>query len=513
MDQDHLILPTSSFERWMITISVMLATVIEVLDITIVNVSLPHMMGSLTANTEQISWVLTSYIVSAAIFMPLTGFLVARLGQKRLLLFNIVGFCITSMLCGASQSIFQIVLFRTLQGIFGASLMPLSQLIITQTFPESERGLGMAVWGIGVMSGPVLGPTIGGYITEALNWRWIFYFNGPICIIAFFMALRFVKESPRRFIKIDWPGLILMATGIGCLQLFLDQGNQNDWFESTAISWLAITCVVCLTLFIARGLHVKNNIINLKLFKDYNFTSCTIMLALYMAGFFSVLSLQPILLETVLNYPTTTAGLVMAPRGIASAISMLVAAKFYKYIDVRYLIGAGSILAFAGAYWTSTFNLDVNTQKIVYSSLLQGFGIGLFFGPISVISISSLKKTDIPEGTGLFNFGRSIGSSIGISIVNTILTRSTQISWNELSGHINESNQNFFMWMNHQNLDINQPNIMQIVAHQIFNHASMIAFVSVFHLIAISYIIIFLLTPFLKPLAAIPDSTSTATHI
>lgn len=490
---------TDPFERWMITISVMLVAVLEVIDMTIVNVALPNMMGALGANADQITWVLTSYIVSSAICMPLTGFLVTRLGRRRLLLINIVGFLISSMLCGMSVTLPQMVFFRTLQGIFGATLVPMSQYILRDSFPPNEQGKAMAIWGIGIMAGPVLGPTIGGYITESMNWRWIFYVNVPVCIMAFLMTLKFISETPRSKPFIDWPGLFLMAVGIGAFQIFLDQGNEYNWFDSNGILILFLISVYTLSYFIARGWYYPRNIINLHLFKDRNFCVATLVLTFYCMIVFGLLTLQPIMMQNFLNYPVLTTGLIMAPRGFASALSMVIVAKLMGKVDLRVLIIVGLILSAVGTYVMTETSLYMSEPYLIWSGVIQGLGMGLIFVPLSALALSTINPQHTAEGSGLFSFGRSMGSSIGISILSTIVTQETQINWNVLGGHIYQGNPNFNQWLTYSNLTLTNPNTPPILGYMLNNQASMIAFVDAYWITFWGFLFMIPLVMLLQP--------------
>ncbi|MCW5589136.1 MAG: DHA2 family efflux MFS transporter permease subunit [Legionellales bacterium] len=476
--------------RWLVIIAVMLAAIIEVLDMTIVNVSLPQMMGSLGADTDQITWVLTSYIVSSAIVMVLTGFLVDKYGRRRLLITSMSGFLISSMLCGLSMNLIQIVLFRTIQGIFGASLIPLSQYILRDTFPKHEQGMAMAIWGTGIMAAPVLGPTIGAYITEILNWRWVFYINFPVCMISLVIALRVITDSPHKNIKLDWYGLLVMALGVGSLQIFLDKGNSQGWFESKEIIFLLICAVGGITLFIIRGLTKKDSIVNLQVFKDWNFTVSTIMLAIFCICIFGIISIQPLMLERLLNYPIITTGLIMAPRGLASAVCMIIAGKLMAKYDVRIFISLGIAFSALGSWLMCRFSLDVSQSYILLTMILQGIGMGFFFVPISALSSYTLPEELIPVATGLFSFGRSLGSSIGISILSTIITRETQLNWHTLGQHLQPDNYNFIQWMNKTGFHLNDPHTLSLLGQIVGQQSQMNAFLDAFFFTTLSFSII-----------------------
>ena len=479
----------SNTERWLITITVMLVAVIEVIDITIVNVSLPNMMGSLSANFEEITWVLTSYIVSAAIFMPLTGFLVKRYGRRRLLLANIIGFMSASFLCGLSTSLFEIVLFRTLQGIFGASLVPLSQFILRDTFPKSEQGKAMAIWGIGIMAGPILGPALGGYITDLLNWRWIFFINIPVCMVAFIMTLNLISETPTQRVKIDWLGLSLMTTGIGCLQIFLDRGNIDDWFASKTIICLFFICITALTLFIVRGIRRDDNIINLQLFRDPNFGTCSFLMMTFGICLFGMLAVQPLMMINLFNYSTTLAGLVMAPRGLASAFGMVFVARTIKIYDPRLIVSSGLIFAAIGTYFMSRYNLMTDVYFMIWPALIQGFGMGLFFVPLTVLAFDTLIPQDAAEAAGLFSFSRNLGSSIGISICSTLLSRQNQVHWNTLGGHLQPANPLLHVWLSQHHTSIQSPLALLQLMNTLRQQAGMLSFINIYWFLTIGFIV------------------------
>lgn len=470
-----------------IVVTVMMVAVLEVLDSTIVTVTLPQMMGELTANANEITWVLTSYIVASAIFMPLTGFLVHRLGQKTLLMISIVGFMLSSMACGMADNLNFMIIFRVFQGIFGAALIPLSQSILRTTFPIEQQGKAMAIWGIGIMAAPIFGPTLGGYIAENANWRWIFYINVPICLLALFLAFLFVQQTPRKYIKIDYFGLLLIAIGIGGLQIFLDQGNEHDWFDSHKLTILLIVSLICIIWFILRGLRKKDNVINLSLFKDKNFTLSTIMLGLFSAAIFSLISLQPIMLETLFNYDPLHAGYVMAPRGIAVAFAMLFVPFLMKKVSVRFILLTGVIFATVGTFFYSRLSLAADNWSIIIPSLIQGFGMGLYFVPLAVAALSTTAKNLISDGSGVYGYGRMLGSSIGISTLSTVVTRETQINWSRLDGHIQPFNPNLYRWLNQAQMSLHDKITYVRLENILQQHASMQAYLDGFFMLTIMF--------------------------
>lgn len=484
----HNYLNFSPLARWTITATVMLVTIIEILDMTIVNVALPPMMGQLGANADQITWVLTSYIVASAIMMPLTGFLVARVGQKKLLLINITGFLLASMMCGLSQSLAQIVFFRVIQGMFGAALVPMSQYILSNIFAPEEQSKAMAIWGIGIMIAPILGPTLGGYITASLTWRWVFYINVPVCLLTFFLTLQFIPETKTKRAPVDWFGLFLMIVGIGALQIFLDRGNTNDWFSSKLIVILCVIWIFALAAFFIRGFRIDDNIINLRLLKNRNLTAATLVLTIFGAALFGIIAITPIMLEHLMGYTAKLAGLFMAPRGIATAIGLLLAARLSRFLDTRLIVGSGIIICAFGSWLFCQFNLYSSFYAMIIPTLFIGFGGGLFFVPLSTKALASLSDQDAAEGSGLFNFGRSLGGSIGISIISTIITRQSQINWNRLTGQIQASSDRFQHWMQLQHLSMTSAKDMTIVMNEIARQSSMIAFNDAYFAVAIALI-------------------------
>ena len=485
--------------RWFIVAAVMLSTVMEILDTTIVNVSLPHMMGSLGADRDQISWVLTSYIVAAGILMPLTGFLVGRLGTKRLLLINIVGFMFASTFCGMSVNLAEIVIFRLLQGIFGASLMPLSQYILRETFSAEEQPKAMAMWSIGVMAAPVMGPTLGGFITDNLNWRWIFFINVPICIINFFLVLAFIKSSALKVGTIDWKGMILMMISVGALQLFLDRGEVDDWFASTSICWLFIIFVVTFVWFFRHSWRTQNSIINIRLFMDRSFAFGTLMMAFFSASILGCVAIMPQMLESLFGYTSELSGISMAPRGITSAITMaFVSRLLMKGTDARFIIATGLAIGAYTMWMMSDISLDTGLGYMILVGSIQGIGIGCFFMPLSSLVYSSLPNSSIAEASGLFNFGRNLGNAIGISLLITYLDRETQANWNYLGGHINKANPNFMHWLKVNNYSLNDPHTYTRLASTLDTQANFVAYLHTYRIAAFVLIIACVMTILLK---------------
>ena len=481
--------------RILIIISVMTATLMQALDMTIINVALPHMQGSLSARPDSITWILTSYMVASAIFMPLTGYFTDILGQKKYLMISIGGFVVSSALCGISVNITQIVIFRLLQGIFGAAIVPLSQIIMANLFSDQDRGKAMAIWGIGVMIGPIIGPTLGGYITELATWRWNFYINVPIGSLCLLLLWKNLPNSSTKSRDIDWIGLILISTSIGALQYFLDRGNQLDWFESREIYIAIFLMIIGFLGFMLYNTIKKNEktVFDLTIFLDRNFAISSTLLAVFGLGLFGSTVILPLMLENLFNYPVITTGLVMAPRGITTMFSMMLVGILIKKIDARLLVTAGIIIGSCGTYIGTYYNLYISPGWVIGPIMLQGFGFGMVFVPLSTLAFATLPVNIRSEASGLFSLLRTIGGSIGISIVSTLLIRETQVAWNQLGGFINPFNPAF----KHQ-LVINPINPLNKLTLTLVQQTQMQAFVNVYAFITISFLIMIPLIFLLK---------------
>ncbi len=431
------IVPGKELPLGLITVSIMMATIMQALDTTIANVALPHMQGSLSATQEQVSWVLTSYIVAAAIMTPPTGILAARFGRKRMFLFCVAGFTIVSMLCGAAMTLPQIIFFRLLQGVFGAGLVPLSQSVLLDIYPKEKHGQAMALWGVGVMLGPILGPSLGGWLTEYYNWRWVFYINLPIGILAFLGIMAFVPETvidkTRRF---DWFGFLLLSLSIGALQMMLDRGQSEDWFSSTEIILETVLFGLCLYMFIVHIATAKNPFLDPKMFMDRTFVTCLIFMFIIGIILLSTMALLPPFLQTLKGYPVITTGMVLAPRGIGTMVAMMIVGRLMGKVDVRLLLLFGLLLTGYTLWEMSLFNLDVSEEILIRTGLMQGFGMGFVFVPLSATAFSTLAPHYRNDATSVFSLMRNIGSSIGISVMITLLAQYTQINHSEIGENL-----------------------------------------------------------------------------
>ncbi|MFD1383194.1 DHA2 family efflux MFS transporter permease subunit [Rhodanobacter aciditrophus] len=430
-----------NFQRIMITVSVMLATIMQALDTTIANVALPHMQGSMGATQDQISWVLTSYIVAAAICMPLTGFISARFGRKRLFLWSVIGFTVTSILCGMAQSLNQIILFRLLQGVFGASLVPLSQSILLDSYPREKHGSAMAMWGVGVMVGPILGPFLGGLLTEYYSWRWVFYINVPFGILAWMGISGFVKETElKKDRKFDFYGFFLLAIGIGALQMMLDRGETLDWFSSLEVIIECGLAVLCLYMFVVHINTHSTPFIETRLFRDRNFSVGLVFIFIVGVILLATMALLPPFMQNLMGYPVVDVGTILAPRGFGTMAMMILVGRLSGKVDPRVFIFIGLSLIIFSMWEMTQFTLDSTAGDIIRTGVVQGAGLGLVFVPLSTIAFSTLDPSLRTEASSLFSLLRNIGSSIGISIVATYLTQQTQINHAIFSEFVNPFN-------------------------------------------------------------------------
>jgi len=421
----------------MVSIVVMGATIMQVLDTTIANVALPHMQGSLGATQDQIAWVLTSYLVAAAISTPITGWLASQLGRTRLFTYALAGFTVASMLCGIATTLPEMVLFRLMQGVFGAALVPLSQATLLDTYPRSEVGRAMGMFSMGVMVGPILGPIVGGYLTDQLSWRWCFYINVPLGILAILGALAFMPETDRAIgRKLDWMGFAFLSLAVACFQLALDRGQQKGWLQSPEIMIEATLMVFGLYMFVAHSVTTRRPFFDVRLFKDRTFVLSNAIMTLIMLVYYGSMALTPQMLQGQLNYPVLTAGLVMAPRGIGTIAAILLVGRISHVTGPKLLIGLGLVLSAVSLYLMSGWSLNVSQRDIILLGLLQGSSIGFINVPLTTNAFTTLDEDLRTEASGFYNLMRNIGSAAGISITSAILVRSAQINHGYLTEYM-----------------------------------------------------------------------------
>lgn len=412
-----------------VALSVMLATFMEVLDSTVVNVSLPHIAGNLSAGVDESTWVLTSYLVSNAIVLPITGWFSSYFGRKRFYMFCVGAFSAASLLCGLAPSLHWLVFFRILQGLGGGALQPISQAILLESFPVRRRGFGMALFGIGVVFAPIIGPTLGGWITDSFSWRWIFFINIPIGFLAMTLTEMFVMDPPylrRSESGIDYFGLGLLAVGIGALQIVLDKGQREDWFETGWIVQLSILCVVCLTVLVIWELRIRNPVLDLSVFKMTNFAPGTILIFALGIALYGSMVLTPLFLQSLLGYTAMQSGLAMSPGGVGTLIFMPVVGYLVGRRDPRYLIVVGLVLISVSMFMMSHLNLLISFYYAVWPRVVTGIGLAFLFVPISTATMTFMPREKIGNATGIFNLMRNIGGSVGISAVTTMLAKRAQ---------------------------------------------------------------------------------------
>src|SRR5437660_760219 len=414
---------------WIIAIAVMLGTFMEVLDTTVVNVSLPHIAGNLSASTDEATWVLTSYLVANAIVLPLTGWLANHFGRRRILLISVTGFTFFSFLCGIAPNLPLLIVFRVFQGATGGGLQPLSQAILLEAFPPEKRGKAMAFWALGIVVAPMLGPVLGGWITDSYSWRWLFYINLPVGIAAVVMVTLFIFDPP--YIKrneggVDYWGIGFLALGIGALQIMLDKGQEEDWFGSHFIITLAVLTLVGLILFVIRELQAEHPVVHLNVFKIRTYSTGVFLMTVLGFVLYGSTVLLPLWLQTLMGYSALQAGMAMLPRGLGSFLFMPIVGILMGKIEARKLLAAGLIISSYSIYLLSKLNLNAGYWDIFWPQLLQGTSMGLLFVPLTTITNGLIPKEQMGNATSLFNLMRNIGASIGIASVTTISARHSQ---------------------------------------------------------------------------------------
>jgi DHA2 family multidrug resistance protein len=416
--------------------ALMLATIIQVLDTTIANVALPHMQASLNASQDEINWVLTSYIVAAAIATPLTGWIADKFGRRNVLVVAVGGFTVASVMCGMATSLPEMVMFRLIQGLFGALIAPLSQAVMLDINPYEKLGQAMALFGIGIMLGPIIGPTLGGYLTETFNWRAVFLVNLPIGILAMFALWVFMPKSEIRLRKFDFFGFGMLALAIGAIQLMLDRGQGQDWFSSPEILLYLGLAIAGLWVYVVHSLTAEHPFIDLRMFKDRNFTMGCVFMFMIGITVFSGLALQPPMLQSLMGYPVVQAGLIMAPRGLGTMASMMVVGRLVNKVDARFLVGTGILIAAYALYMMTQFDVDMDQMPIIVSGVVQGMGLGLIFVPLQTLAFATIAPHYRTDATAAFSLVRNVGQAVGISLVTTVLTQMIQVNHAELAERI-----------------------------------------------------------------------------
>ncbi len=432
----------SAMRKWVIAFSVILCALLEVLDSSIVNVALPHMQGSFSASVDEVTWVVTTYLVAAGIMIPTTGWIARRWGRKRYFLISVWAFVITSMMCGLAQSLNQIVVFRLFQGFAGAAMQPLSQAILMETFPPEEQTLAMAVWGVGLLAAPIMGPTVGGYITDNWNWRWNFYINVPLGMFAAFMVSTFVSDPPymKKFLgkgRADYLGIACLVVSLGLGELVMDRGERANWFSAP---WVIYSTAIALGAFIWLIVHecrTDDPVIRVRILATRTFAVPTVLLIVLTFASHGMQILNPIFLQELLGYTAMQAGLAMAPRGLGVMISMFFVGSIARHnFKTRPLVIVGILLLALGTWNLASLNLSMSIYNFVWATFIQGIGLGLVFPDISATALGSVSREEMGHAASLFSMTRNIGGSIGTSVLTTLLVRREQVRQGYLVGHI-----------------------------------------------------------------------------
>jgi MFS transporter, DHA2 family, multidrug resistance protein len=501
--------PISPARKWAITLSVMVVAFMQVLDTSVTNVVLPHLQGSLSAGLEEVSWVITSYLAANAIIIPATGWLAGLMGRKRFFLVCCVLFTVSSVLSGMAPNLTFLILARIAQGIGGGPIIPLSQAILWEIFPLGQRGLAMAVWGIGFMMGPIIGPTLGGYIADNWSWRWIFYINLPVGLLGFFMASAFLFDPPylRKPSRVDWPGLVLMVLGFGCLQLMLDRGEREDWFDSTLILTLAVVAGVALVGFLTRELMAKDPILDLRVFTDRNFAFGGSFIALIGLGMFSSMVLLALYAQKLLGYDALTSGLVLAPGGLGNMFSLILCGRLVTRVDQRLLLAFGCLVNAISLYMMSNVTLGMDYWSLTLPRIVQGFALGFIFVPLSTLTLATIRRDKLVNATSAYNVLRNLGGSVGIALATTYLAQRSQFHQHNLVSHVTvwdpATQARLGQWTSHflaQGADsfTAQRRAMAMLYHDVVGQAQVLAYADDFWLLAILFSIVPLFLPLMR---------------
>ncbi|NOX20445.1 MAG: DHA2 family efflux MFS transporter permease subunit [Nitrospirae bacterium] len=504
--------------KFLIAITVMLPTLIEIIDTSVVNVSLDHIRGSMSAGIDEATWAITAYLVSNAIVIPITGWLSRLMGRKNLLITSITMFTVSSFLCGSAWSLRSLIFFRIIQGIGGGALQPLSQAILLEVFPPTQHGLAMAIFGVGIMFGPVVGPLLGGWITDNWSWRWIFYINVPIGILSVLLTLLLIEDPPymkRIRQKIDFIGLSMLALGLGSLQFVLDKGQREDWFSSPVIVTFSIITVVALSFFVLWELFSERPIIDLKLFKDRTFTTGNILMFFAFFNLFGSIVLLPIFLQKMMGYTAWLAGVVLGPGGVATMLALPIAGALIHRTDPRRVLVFGILVSALSTYMMSHFNLQTDFWSFVWPRVVLGIGMGFLFIPLTTMTLSHIPKEKMTEATAMYNLLRNIGGSVGVAYVTTMLSRRAQFHQFRLVENLTPYDTNYFIAkgriaeiLSYKGIENIPPDAL--IYNELLRQSSLMAFTDAFYLLAVLMIMVLPMVLIMKRPANI--STNIPTH-
>ncbi|MEW6658665.1 MAG: DHA2 family efflux MFS transporter permease subunit [Thermodesulfobacteriota bacterium] len=476
--------------KWLITMAVMAGTFMEIVDTTVVNVALPQMAGSLSAGVDEATWVLTSYLISNAIVLPITGWLSALFGRKRFLMICLALFTFSSMLCGSAPNLGSLIFFRIFQGVGGGALQPISQAILLETFPVRERGMAMAIWGLGVVIAPIIGPMMGGWITDNLSWRWAFYINLPIGLISLVMTALFIFDpeyvKKQRAGSIDYWGLGLLIVALGALQVVLDKGEREDWFSSAFIVRLAVISAVAFVFLIYRELKTEHPVADLRLFKERNYAAGVTIMFFFGFVLYGSIMLLPLFLQTLMGYNATLAGTSLAWGGVGSLIIMPIVGRLTTVVDSRWLVGLGLLINAVAVYMMSIFNTNIDFATATWPRFIQGFGLGTTFVSLTTLTMSRISQEKMGNATGIFNLMRNLGGSFGIATATTLLARRSQFHQSHLVEHLTPFSLPFSEWQHRMSQALpelgsnwqwwNAPQALGGLYHEVLRQAQMLAF-------------------------------------
>ena len=510
---------------WIIAVSVMFATFMEVLDTTVVNVSLPHIAGNLSATIDEATWVLTSYLVANAIILPMTGWLASTFGRKRLIMAAVIGFTGSSFLCGLAPNLASLIVFRIIQGATGGVMQPLSQAVLLEAFPPKDRGKAMGFWGLGIVVAPILGPVLGGWLTDAYSWRWVFYINIPVGITSLVMTKMYIFDPP--YLRgsagksVDYWGIGMLAVGIGALQYVLDKGQQDDWFSSNLIVILSIVSAVCIIALIIHELTTEEPIVDLRVFKVRSYAIGVFLMTIVGFVMYGSMVLLPIMLQTLLGYPPLQAGIALAPRGIGSFFMMPLTGMMVGRFDARKLLTVGLVVGGGTMLWLSQMNLNAGYWDIFWPQVIQGAGMSLLFVPLTTIAMDAIPREKMGYATSLFSLMRNIGGSIGIAVTGTLLARHTQATSVLYSANVtglDPTSQSMFYQMRAafmaQGADITVATSRAYAALQgmVMRQASIVSFVGLFQLLGVVFLVVVPLVLLMKRPRASGGPGAAAAH-
>ena len=510
--------PVSPARKWAITVTVMVVAFMQILDTSVTNVVLPHLQGSLSAGLDEVSWVITSYLAANAVVIPATGWLVGLFGRRRFFLICTTLFVVSSFVSGAAPDLTTLIVARIFQGLGGGPIIPLSQAILWEIFPFQQRGLAMAVWGVGFILGPILGPTVGGYLADEWSWRWIFYINLPVGFIGFVLASACLFDSPylRKVARIDWWGLGLMVAGFGCLQLVLDRGEREDWFDSSTIVALAVVAVCALAGFLVRELMATDPILDLAVFADRNFATAALLISIVGFGMFSGMLLVAVFTQKLLGYDAWTSGLVLAPGGLGNIFSLF-ASGLVTRIDQRLMLAFGCLLNAVSLYMMTSLTLGMDYWALAMPRFIQGFAVGFIFVPLSTLALATIRRDKLVNATAAYGMLRNLGGSIGIAVATTLLAQRSQVHQSTLVSHVNvwdaETAERLRRWISHfatrgSDSFTAERQAMAMVYRETIDQAQLLAYMDDFWMLAVMFAAVPLVLPFMRRIRLDPHSST-----